>query len=69
MRHLGDIRKINGAELEPVWCVVGGSPCQDFSAAGERIGISGVRSSLILEQIRIIKEMRSHDGIRPRYLV
>lgn len=27
MKHLGDITKINGAEIEPVWCITGGSPC------------------------------------------
>lgn len=27
VRHLGDITKINGAEIEPVWVITGGSPC------------------------------------------
>lgn len=27
MKHLGDITKINGAELEPVDVIIGGSPC------------------------------------------
>ena len=31
MVHLGDICKINGAEIEPVWCITGGSPCQDYA--------------------------------------
>ena len=25
MQHLGDITKIDGAAIEPVWCVTGGS--------------------------------------------
>ena len=40
MKHYGDISKINGAELEPVDLVTGGSPCQSLSQAGKRDGMS-----------------------------
>lgn len=77
MNHLGDITKIDGAAIEPVWCATGGSPCQDLSIAGKRAGLAGARSGLFMEQIRVIKEMREHDKqlgrtgelIRPRYMV
>lgn len=77
MIHLGDITKINGAEIEPVWCITGGSPCQDLSIAGKRAGLAGARSGLFMEQVRIVKEMReadkrngrTGDTVRPRYLV
>ncbi len=77
MNHLGDITKINGAEITPVWCITGGSPCQDLSIAGKRAGLAGARSGLYMEQIRIVKEMREHDRslgrtgdlVRPRYMV
>lgn len=77
MIHLGDITKIDGFSVEPVWCVTGGSPCQDLSIAGRRAGLAGARSGLFMEQIRVIKEMREHDKqlgrtgelIRPRYMV
>ena len=77
MQHLGDIAKLNGSTIEPVWCVTGGSPCQDLSIAGKRAGLAGARSGLFMEQIRVIKEMREHDKrlgragelIRPRYMV
>jgi DNA (cytosine-5)-methyltransferase 1 len=77
VKHLGDITKINGAEVEPVEVIIGGSPCQDLSIAGKRAGLDGERSGLFMEQIRIIKEMRendrangrSDDAIRPRYMV
>ena len=77
MKHLGDITKLDGAAIEPVWCVTGGSPCQDLSIAGKRAGLAGARSGLFMEQIRVIKEMRKHDKqlgwagelIRPRYMV
>ena len=77
MQHIGDITKIDGATIEPVWCVTGGSPCQDLSIAGKRAGLAGARSGLFMEQIRVIKEMREHDKqlgwagelIRQRYMV
>ena len=77
MKHLGDICKINGAEIEPVDVITAGSPCQDLSVAGKRAGLAGERSGLFMEQMRSIKEMREHDAasgrtdefIRPRYMV
>lgn len=77
MKHLGDITKINGAEIEPVHCIIGGSPCQDLSIAGKRAGLAGARSGLFMEQVRIVKEMREHDRangrtgdmVRPRFMV
>lgn len=77
MKHLGDITKINGAEIEAVDVITGGSPCQDLSIAGKRAGLAGARSGLFMEQVRIVKEMREHDRangrtgdmVRPRYMV
>ena len=77
MKHLGDITKISGKEVPIVNVVIGGSPCQDLSCAGKRAGLSGERSGLFMEQIRIIKEMREKDeqtgrkgtDIRPRFMV
>lgn len=58
MKHLGDITKVNGAEIEPVDIITFGSPCQDLSVAGKRAGLDGERSGLFMEAVRIIKEMR-----------
>jgi DNA (cytosine-5)-methyltransferase 1 len=66
MKHLGDITKINGADVPPVDVVVGGSPCQDLSVAGKRAGLAGERSGLYMDQIRIVKEMRKADVLRGR---
>ena len=40
-KQLGDISRINGALLEPVDIVAGGSPCQNMSIAGNRTGLDG----------------------------
>lgn len=77
MQHLGDICQINGAKIAPVDVIIGGSPCQDLSCAGQRAGLAGERSGLFMEQIRVIKEMRAADEargrtaefIRPRFMV
>lgn len=77
MKHLGDITKINGAEIEAVDVITGGSPCQDLSIAGKRVGLAGARSGLFMEQVRIVKEMRQRDRsngrtgdmVRPRFMV
>lgn len=61
MKHLGDITKIDGGTAPVVEVVIGGSPCQDLSVAGRREGLSGARSGLFMEQIRIIREMRDND--------
>ena len=31
MTHVGDITKLNGADLPPVDIICGGSPCQDYA--------------------------------------
>lgn len=77
MKHIGDITKINGAEIEIVDVITGGSPCQDLSIAGKRAGLAGARSGLFMEQVRIVKEMRENDRangrtgdmVRPRFMV
>ena len=76
MKHLGDISKINGAEIEPVDIITFGSPCQDLSVAGKRAGLKHqnhgdgetTRSGLFMEAVRIIKEMREKtNGKYPRF--
>ncbi len=68
MKHFGDITTLSGYDLEPVDLIVGGSPCQDLSVAGKRAGLSGERSSLFLEMIRIIREMREKtNGESPKF--
>ena len=78
MKHLGDVSKVNGAEIEPVDIITFGSPCQDMSVAGKRAGIKHddhgdeetTRSGLFYEAIRIIKEMRyGTEGRFPTFII
>lgn len=70
VKHLGDVTRIKGDEIEPVDIITFGSPCQDMSIAGKRAGLNGSRSNLFYEAIRIIKEMREKtNGKKPRYAV
>ena len=68
--QLGDVTKINGAEIPPVDIISFGSPCQDMSVAGNRAGLDGNRSSLFHEAVRIIREMRNKtNGEYPTYAI
>lgn len=76
VKHLGDISKIHGGEIEPVDIITFGSPCQDLSVAGKRAGLKHeangdeetTRSGLFMEAVRIIKEMRAAtNGKYPRF--
>lgn len=70
IKHYGDISTLDGSELEPVYIISFGSPCQNLSVAGKREGLDGDRSSLFYEAIRIVKEMReATNGKYPRYIV
>ena len=59
--NLGDITKIDWkeviAEYGAIDLVVGGSPCQSFSIAGDRTGLQGA-SGLMFEYIRAVSEIR-----------
>ena len=78
MLHLGDISKINGANLPGADVITFGSPCQDVSQAGKRKGMKHqakgdeetTRSGLFLEAIRIMKEMRqATNGRYPAFVI
>ena len=70
VKHLGDIREIDGGKIEPVDIVTFGSPCTDLSISGKRNGLFGKQSSLFFQAIRVIKEMRSAtNGKNPRYII
>ena len=40
IKHVGDIRNLDPGEFDDIDIIIGGSPCQDFSVAGRRNGIT-----------------------------
>ena len=70
VKHLRDIKDIDGGEITPVDIISFGSPCQDLSIAVKRQGLEGEKSNLFYEAIRVIKEMRCKTGGKyPRYIL
>jgi DNA (cytosine-5)-methyltransferase 1 len=52
-----DVRELHGTDIkEAVDVICGGFPCQDLSCAGKQKGITGDRSSLYGEMLRLISE-------------
>ena len=51
-----DIRNVSFKELGEVDIVTGGFPCQAFSYAGKRLGLSDARGTLFYEFARIVQE-------------
>ena len=65
--NLGSVTEITNTQIKalgPIDLVVGGSPCQDLSVAGLRAGLSGGRSGLFYEQMRIFNAARTFCGAR-----
>ena len=55
--NYGDIQQFDATKYKnKINILTGGFPCQDISVAGKAIGISGARSGLWREYVRIIKE-------------
>jgi DNA-cytosine methyltransferase len=62
--QLGDIKNIKGEDFTNIDLIIGGSPCQDLSIAKKnREGLSGARSGLFYEYVRILKE------VKPKYFI
>jgi DNA (cytosine-5)-methyltransferase 1 len=59
----GDFTTIEGSEYGAIDLLVGGTPCQDFSVAGLRAGITGDRGNLTLEFLRLAARTK------PRWIV
>lgn len=61
MVHLGDITKMNGAEIEPVDVVTFGSPCQNLSIAGN--GMAFPCMLYIMEGVQEVLAERYLDNL------
>lgn len=53
---LGPVANVSARQFYKPDVLTFGSPCQDFSLLGNRAGLEGARSILIMEAIRIISE-------------
>jgi len=56
--QLGDVTKVFAKDLPPIDVLVGGSPCQGFSFAGDQLAFDDPRSALFFEFVRLIKECK-----------
>jgi site-specific DNA-cytosine methylase len=61
---IGSVKDIKGSFFkQPIDLLIGGSPCQDLSRGGNKTGLSGQRSGLFFEYLRLLKE------IKPKYFL
>lgn len=51
MEHLGDITKLHGGNIPPVHIITFGSPCQNLSQMGDRLGLAGAKSGLFYHAV------------------
>ena len=57
--QLGDVRNIDTSELPPIQLLLVSSPCQDLSSSNKnRTGLSGSKSGLFYDAVRVLKEIR-----------
>jgi len=64
IEQVGDIKNLKGFDFKNIDLIIGGSPCQDLSIAKKnREGLSGARSGLFWEYVRLLKE------IKPKYFI
>ena len=62
--NLGDVTEVNWNEYRgKADLVVGGSPCQSFSVAGQRLGLADARGNLALHFLRVI------EAVQPTWFV
>ena len=59
-RIVSDIHDVHGEDWRDSGIVFGGFPCQDLSLAGRRAGLSGMRSGLWYEMLRVVSEIRPY---------
>ena len=55
--QIGDVTKVKGADYSDVQILIGGSPCQTLSHAGDGSGFDG-KSGLFYEYVRILRELQ-----------
>ena len=62
--QVGNVVDLKGEDFKDIDLIIGGSPCQDLSIAKKnREGLSGARSGLFYEYVRLLKE------VKPKYFI
>jgi site-specific DNA-cytosine methylase len=56
-KHIGSVLDVKGSDLPKIDLLIGGSPCQSFSNAGDGSGMEG-KSKLFWEFVRVLKETK-----------
>jgi len=56
-KHIGSVIDVKGSNLPEIDLLIGGSPCQSFSNAGNGKGFDG-KSGLFWEYVRVLKETK-----------
>jgi DNA (cytosine-5)-methyltransferase 1 len=56
--QLGDVKNIKPKDLPKIDLLIGGSPCQGFSYAGQRLNFNDERSKLFFEYVRVLNELK-----------
>lgn len=56
--QLGTVKNVKSKNLPKIDLLIGGSPCQGFSFAGNQLNFKDPRSKLFFEFVRILKEIR-----------
>ncbi len=56
--QLGDVSEVYAKDLPPIDLLIGGSPCQGFSLAGNQLAFDDPRSQLFFEFVRLLKECK-----------
>lgn len=63
IKHIGDVTKVKGSDLEKIDLLIGGSPCQNLSLAvinniKHNKGLRGEKSGLFYEYLRLLTETK-----------
>jgi DNA (cytosine-5)-methyltransferase 3A len=59
-QHIGNVLSVNVKELPQIDLLIGGSPCQSFSRAGDGSGFDG-ESRLFWEYVRILNDIKKEN--------
>ena len=57
-KQIGSVINVKGEELPNIDLLMGGSPCQGFSTAGNELNFNDSRSKLFFEFVRLLKECK-----------